>query len=641
MLLFTLLSPALAATLAVDPSGAADYSTITDAINAASSGDTLTLAAGTYAECVNTGGRSLTLDAEPGAVLDSSTCGFGLTVYYGETVTVRGLTLTGSRGVYAAYSTLNLVEVIATGLGDEGAYGGALESYTSTVNLTDCLFEDNLGAYGGAVFLAWYNAYTDQGSVYEGNTAVYGGGAMYTNAYDVLTLEGVTATGNSSPSGGAMVIAWASGLTVSDSVFEANTTSGAGGAMYLYAVDPTASITDSTFTANAATGTGGALELEWYTDLSVTGSTFTQNQSGSWGGALFTYVLDAITVRDSLFCANSAAYGGALGIQWTTVDGLYNSLLVENQAIQGGALYRYASGAGTLQNNTLAGNTTTDWGGAYLAGWYAYAALSNNLIVGSAVGTGAYASDPYDYSNSTLKYNGWYDNAPQAAGGYFYVEDGVDGSVLADPLFVAWTANGDCSDDDLRLATGSPMRDAGDPSLVDPDGSRSDIGAWGGPGAPVEDRDGDGADTTADCDDSNGEIGPGAAEVCDGLDNDCDGEADGALAEGASPWYTDWDGDGYGDDATVATACDAPEGAVAQGGDCDDINPYQSPGAADVCGDGFDQDCTGADAVCDTGAPQDTGDVEQKEGGCGCSTSGSGVSLWPAALALLALRRRR
>lgn len=60
---------------------------------------------------------------------------------------------------------------------------------------------------------------------------------------------------------------------------------------------------------------------------------------------------------------------------------------------------------------------------------------------------------------------------------------GTDGNIEADALLVAATADGDPDNDDLRLGSESPCVDAGDPTLLDPDGSGSDIGAFGGPDA--------------------------------------------------------------------------------------------------------------------------------------------------------------
>jgi hypothetical protein len=58
-------------------------------------------------------------------------------------------------------------------------------------------------------------------------------------------------------------------------------------------------------------------------------------------------------------------------------------------------------------------------------------------------------------------------------------------------------------------------------------------------------------------------------------------------------WWTDADGDGYGDPATEQGACAAPASGVAQAGDCDDTDATVFPGAAEVCGDADDDDCDG------------------------------------------------
>jgi hypothetical protein len=68
------------------------------------------------------------------------------------------------------------------------------------------------------------------------------------------------------------------------------------------------------------------------------------------------------------------------------------------------------------------------------------------------------------------------------------------------------------------------------------------------------DADGDGIPVGEDCDDTDADSYPGAEELCDGRDNDCDGEADEGLETTAFP---DRDGDGYGDDAeALSFPCD-------------------------------------------------------------------------------------
>lgn len=83
------------------------------------------------------------------------------------------------------------------------------------------------------------------------------------------------------------------------------------------------------------------------------------------------------------------------------------------------------------------------------------------------------------------------------------------------------------------------------------------------------DVDADGYTTCqGDCDDNDASINPGVTEQCDGIDNNCDGNIDEGF---------DSDGDGY-------TSCE---------GDCDDANAAINPGAEEVCGNGIDDDCDG------------------------------------------------
>jgi hypothetical protein len=73
------------------------------------------------------------------------------------------------------------------------------------------------------------------------------------------------------------------------------------------------------------------------------------------------------------------------------------------------------------------------------------------------------------------------------------------------------------------------------------------------------------------------------------------------LAHGdhlAVTYYADVDWDGFGDPSSAVVACAAPEGWVVNGADCDDQAAGTFPGAADACGDGIDQDCSGGDALC-------------------------------------------
>lgn len=73
-----------------------------------------------------------------------------------------------------------------------------------------------------------------------------------------------------------------------------------------------------------------------------------------------------------------------------------------------------------------------------------------------------------------------------------------------------------------------------------------------------------------DCDDGDATVNPDADEVCDEVDNDCDGETDENDAIDVATWYLDNDGDGLGDPEVSSQSCNAPTGFVSDNTDCDD-----------------------------------------------------------------------
>ncbi len=149
-----------------------------------------------------------------------------------------------------------------------------------------------------------------------------------------------------------------------------------------------------------------------------------------------------------------------------------------------------------------------------------------------------------------------------------------------------------------------------------------------------EDGDGYGADSAAvrtceappghaaaqrDCDDGDPSIHPCADEICDGLDQDCDGLLDELFP--TESWYPDRDGDGYGGSDGEIQACFPPAGHIAEGGDCDDGDPEAHPGADETWYDGVDADCDGASDYDADGDGYDS----QDHGGGDCDDTNPGI----------------
>ena len=104
---------------------------------------------------------------------------------------------------------------------------------------------------------------------------------------------------------------------------------------------------------------------------------------------------------------------------------------------------------------------------------------------------------------------------------------------------------------------------------------------------PFTDNDNDGYCSDVDCDDLDATVYPGAPEICDGIDNNCNQQIDEGVL---GTYYADTDGDGFGDINNFAQGCLPPAGYVTNDTDCDDTNAAIHPNATEIC-DGIDNDC--------------------------------------------------
>ena len=242
--------------------------------------------------------------------------------------------------------------------------------------------------------------------------------------------------------------------------------------------------------------------------------------------------------------------------------------------------------------------------------------------------------------------------------GTFYTDQDADGyGNAANPRLACSAPSGyvsddtDCDDLDKSSYPGAPeVCDGSDNDCDgDTDEDATDAQVW----YADSDSDGYGTPETSetaclqpsgfmpnsdDCDDSSAAISPVASEICDSIDNDCDGAVDDAdssvdTSAGGTTYYADDDGDSYGDDDDTTVTCTRPAGYVATGGDCDDTTRSANPGASEVC-DSIDNDCDGAvddaDSSVDTSAGGTTYYADDDGDGYGDSAASRSACALPS-----------
>lgn len=199
----------------------------------------------------------------------------------------------------------------------------------------------------------------------------------------------------------------------------------------------------------------------------------------SWGNPSLNNVIvadnEAVRVGGASFAGGIDLYGTA-----TSVHTLTNVIVSGNRADYGAGIFTNQGGDHVLTNVTVVGNTAASYAGGMWISSSMSPVLDNVIVAGNLAGAGGggiYARDAtFSISNCDL-----YNNRPEDFVG-LVDPIGSNGNISALPAFVS-RAGSDSLLWDLHLRTGSACVDTGDIALTDPDATRSDMGAYGGPGA--------------------------------------------------------------------------------------------------------------------------------------------------------------
>ena len=573
-----------------------DYATIGEALAAASDGDTICLAAGTYTELVDFDGLSVSIEGYEGSgstIIDGDGDGPVVAASSGETASLSGVTITGGEffvgaGLYVDNADVVLDDVIiddnsCTESAD--ACYGIVYTNEATLVFSDVDITNNYVSnaqsstydynYGMTLFIDstvdWQTGSIADNFMEGSGSSTYNynyGGALYAQDSD-MTLNAVDITDNTTESTDAsydyvygMLYLYRSGLDFSEGEISGNSntsdyysyhfiSSYYGSDIQLSDVDFTENelmsagssscyayyflynyysdfygenvlMADNTQQANCGSTAYAYYNLyNYYGTFELSDSDWSSNrQEGiSSGGSAYAYYraynyygllnLDRVRYADNTQDANSTTgsaysyygfYNSNGRINWTNVVFSGN----EKSATAASSAYAYygfvynSSSVVNMENVDFVGNSSTA-GTVYSGIFYDSSNSATNVVNttfanNTITATSGYANIYYStYSQSSssvgtfdMAYSNTYNNTGLTddfawSGGATATYTGTNGNIAADPMY-SDTSSTDSVDWDLALSSSSTLIDAGDPSILDVDGSTSDIGAFGGPG---------------------------------------------------------------------------------------------------------------------------------------------------------------
>ncbi len=406
-------SLASAAVITVQQNGSGNFTTIQAALNFAANGDTILVGPGSYAEFLDTGGKSVTLRGINGftqTIVDPNGAD-------GTLLTIAGGTL--------------LIEQMSFRNGRNASMGAI--SASATVTFDSCRFLGGLASQGAALNIASSNV-TFTNNQFLSNQASSVGGAIKADN-SVLAFSNCAFSTNqcTGTQGGALRLDTCT-VTFTNSSFTENSISGGGEGGAAYLVGSTATISQCTFSQNSITGggSGGALRL--------------QNGSASIGGTVFT---------DNSVTGGSTALGGA--VCSVGVSGTWTGMTLTGNRVdcggttQGGDLYVSGGNIAAIANSTFSGSRAlngTALGGSILLTGGARPTISNSAFTdcqaqtnGTARGGAIYLDNNSNAMLLSLDFtNCRVPNGPGAdEGGALYVTGSIP--LIDDCEFVGCSSN--------------------------------------------------------------------------------------------------------------------------------------------------------------------------------------------------------
>lgn len=440
--------------LYVSPAGANIYpytipewaaTSIQAAVDAAFAGDTIMVAAATYPERI-TIARSLHLRGGWDAGFSARDPRAHVTTINAGGSTVSFMNVSGSCGIDGF--TIRGGTGTSASLPYNGIYGGGIFCYNSSPVISNNVITA-CGYTGAAQFSG------------GGGVAVYGGTAV---------IESNTIDGCLAQSGGGVYLYQTSAELRGNRISGAaphpeygGTRSGGG----IFALHSSVEMSGNTVEDCTGYTNGGGIYAR-QSPVTLAGDSIRANSCTTNGGGICMDRSALVASRVTLLGNAAGSTGGGLYLRAAAIE-LENAVVAVNRAGLGGGVYADSAWGG-IDQNTFDRNTALYGGGNLLLGQMEPLSVDNNIIT---------CGSPYglltsSLANVSLRYNNFYGNTPSDC--HSVTPDATN--ISRDPCYA------DTSALDYRLGLHSGSIDAGDPhGGKDPDGSRADQGAFGGPGA--------------------------------------------------------------------------------------------------------------------------------------------------------------
>lgn len=363
-----------------------------EAINAANSGDTVNVPAGTYVLSIAgvgedagaTGDLDVTVDltidgaGSGSTIIDANDIDRVLDVRGAASVSLSGLTVRDGTAPAGAYGggiqsgsgALTLDDVIVTQNASTSLAGGIYAG--GSLELTNSAVSSNQGDQGGGIVTLDLTM-TDS-SVDDNSTTDQGGGIWACCGDATFTITGSTVDGNASADqgGGIFHCCGALQLTVTDTSVSGNSSLNQGGGIFFCCGDDVEAtaivVTDSTIDGNTATADGGGLysccDNGPPITITIVDTAITNNEAGAAGGGVYDCCGSALTlISGSVISGNQAGTGGESegGGIYSDADELVitNTTISGNGVVGGGGGVASQSTDGLIEQSTISGNDAT------------------------------------------------------------------------------------------------------------------------------------------------------------------------------------------------------------------------------------------------------------------------------------------